>query len=232
MKSRGVDIQTGEKIPFFACGISLVLHPVNPNCPTIHANWRYFELQTGAGKTVYWFGGGSDLTPSILFEEDCVTFHQAQKDACDKHDKAFHKRFKKWCDEYFYLPHRDETRGVGGIFYDDLDQIRDVEDDGEKKEALRQFAVSCSEAFIYSYTTIMERRKHLAYTEEDKHWQQLRRGRYVEFNLAIDRGTKFGLQTPGSRTESILMTLPLTARWEYMHAPHPGARRTSSCRNS
>lgn len=224
MKSRGIDIQPDQKVPFFACGVSLVLHPLNPNCPTVHANWRYFELQIGPNKTVYWFGGGSDLTPSILFEDDCVTFHQAQKDACDKHDKAFHKRFKKWCDEYFYLPHRGESRGVGGIFYDDLDQIRDVEDDDEKKEALRQFAVSSSEALVKAYTTIMERRKNMAFTPEDKHWQQIRRGRYVEFNLAIDRGTKFGLQTPGSRTESILMSLPLTARWEYMHEPKLGSK--------
>jgi coproporphyrinogen III oxidase len=231
MKSRGLalsNVSADKKAPFFACGVSLVIHPNNPMAPTVHANYRYFEVMDPVtGEAIWWFGGGSDLTPSYLFDDDAIEFHKAQKEACDKHDKTFYKRFKKWCDEYFYLPHRGETRGIGGIFYDDVDDIatapRETSTEEQRKEALRQFAISCSQALIKSYVPIMERRKNLPYTEEQKRWQQLRRGRYVEFNIGIDRGTKFGLQTPGSRIESILMSLPLTARWEYMHRPQPGS---------
>lgn len=224
MKSRGLKIE--EKAPFFACGISLVIHPHNPFAPTTHANYRYFEVKTKEG-TVWWFGGGADLTPSYLFEEDAKLFHQAHKDALDKHDRSLYARFKKWCDEYFYLYHRQETRGVGGIFYDDLDEIESskaLKNEDDKREALRQMAISCGKALIDSYVPIVNRRKDMPFTEEQKKWQQLRRGRYVEFNILIDRGTKFGLATPGSRVESILMSLPLTARWEYMNIPKPGSR--------
>lgn len=227
MKSRGLNLPKDAtvKAPFFACGISLVLHPINPMAPTVHANWRYFEvINPETQEKIWWFGGGTDLTPSYLFEEDAILFHEEQKKACDRHDPTFYSRFKKWCDEYFYLPHRKECRGIGGIFYDDLDQIGSVKNDApedERKEALRRFAVDSCKGFLNAYVPIMERRKNLPYTDENKRWQQIRRGRYVEFNIAIDRGTKFGLQTPGSRVESILMSLPLTARWEYMHSPQP-----------
>ncbi|KAG9067263.1 Coproporphyrinogen-III oxidase [Linnemannia hyalina] len=205
---------TKEPMPFFVTGISSVIHPNNPNAPTVHFNYRYFELgaQDENGKPVsWWFGGGSDLTPAILYEEDAVHFHEVIKEACDKHDPRYYPDFKKWCDEYFYIPHRQEHRGIGGIFFDDLDN--------KSPEELFGFVQSCGHAFLKQYIPIMEKRKDLPFTEEDRHWQQLRRGRYVEFNLVYDRGTKFGLLTPGARTESILMTMPLTARWEYMHEP-------------
>lgn len=205
---------TKEPMPFFVTGISSVIHPNNPNAPTVHFNYRYFELgaQGEDGKPVsWWFGGGSDLTPAILYEEDAIHFHEVIKEACDKHDPRYYPDFKKWCDEYFYIPHRQEHRGIGGIFFDDLDN--------KSPEELFGFVQSCGHAFLKQYIPIMEKRKDLPFTEEDRHWQQLRRGRYVEFNLVYDRGTKFGLLTPGARTESILMTMPLTARWEYMHEP-------------
>jgi coproporphyrinogen III oxidase len=231
MKSRGVNITGTGKAPFFACGISLVIHPKNPMAPTIHANYRFFELtDPQTNEKIWWFGGGSDLTPSYLFEEDAIEFHQAYKDACDKHDPTFYKKFKKWCDEYFFITHRGEARGIGGIFFDDLDSIGSLtsseksNNESQRKEALRQFAIDCCNALIKTYEPIMNRRKNMSFDQEQKRWQQLRWGRYVEFNLAIDRGTRFGLQTPGSRIESILMSLPETARWEYGHVPKPGSR--------
>ncbi|KAG0375884.1 Coproporphyrinogen-III oxidase [Mortierella sp. AD032] len=214
-----------EPMPFFVTGISSVIHPNNPNAPTVHFNYRYFELgaQDKDGKPVsWWFGGGSDLTPAILYEEDAIHFHEVIKEACDKHDPRYYPDFKKWCDEYFYIPHREEHRGIGGIFFDDLDN--------KSPEKLFEFVQSCGDAFLKQYIPIMQKRKDLAFTEEDRHWQQLRRGRYVEFNLVYDRGTKFGLLTPGARTESILMTMPLTARWEYMHEPDMQAHKITSKR--
>ncbi|KAF9109286.1 Coproporphyrinogen-III oxidase [Mortierella sp. AM989] len=204
--------RTDEALPFFATGISCVIHPHNPHAPTVHFNYRYFEVggNDNNGEPVsWWFGGGSDLTPSILYEEDAIHFHKVIKNACDKHDPRYYNDFKKWCDDYFYIRHRGERRGVGGIFFDDLDD--------KPAEELFAFIKSCGGAFLDQYVPIMEKRKNLSFTEEDKQWQQLRRGRYVEFNLVYDRGTKFGLLTPGSRIESILMSMPLTARWEYMH---------------
>ncbi|KAF9974679.1 Coproporphyrinogen-III oxidase [Actinomortierella ambigua] len=213
MKSRNPNIKsTGEAVPFFATGISCVMHPLNPNAPTVHFNYRYFEIGGEDGEPVnWWFGGGCDLTPSILYEEDAVHFHKVIKDACMKHDPRYYHDFKKWCDDYFYIPHRGERRGVGGIFFDDLDD--------KSPDELLAFVQTCGKAFLKQYVPIMEKRKNMPYTAEDKHWQQLRRGRYVEFNLIYDRGTKFGLLTPGARIESILMSLPLTARWEYMQEP-------------
>lgn len=164
------------------------------------------------------FGGGCDLTPSYLFDEDAIHFHSTIKDACDKHDKEYYPKFKKWCDEYFNNKHRGETRGVGGIFFDDMDETT------KDQEQLFSFVQSCLGAFLPSYVPIIERRKDMPYTQQMKNWQQLRRGRYVEFNLVHDRGTSFGLNTPGARVESILMSLPLTARWEYMHKPEAGSR--------
>ncbi|KAJ8111922.1 hypothetical protein OPT61_g5594 [Boeremia exigua] len=208
-----------DSLEFFAAGLSMVLHPSNPNAPTVHLNYRYFETADEFGNTnAWWYGGGCDLTPSYLYDEDAIHFHSEIKQACDKHDKAYYPRFKKWCDEYFNNKHRGETRGVGGIFFDDLDETE------KDQEQLFSFVQDCLSAFLPSYLPIINRRKDMPFTEAQKHWQQIRRGRYVEFNLVHDRGTAFGLNTPGARVESILMSLPLTSRWEYMHAPEKGSR--------
>ncbi|KAF2793516.1 hypothetical protein K505DRAFT_276853 [Melanomma pulvis-pyrius CBS 109.77] len=208
-----------ESLEFFAAGLSLVLHPKNPMAPTVHLNYRYFETADEFGNTsAWWYGGGCDLTPCYLFDEDAIHFHNSIKSACDKHDKGYYPRFKKWCDEYFSNKHRGETRGVGGIFFDDLDETE------KDQEQLFSFVQDCLTAFLPSYLPIINRRKDMPFTDEQKQWQQLRRGRYVEFNLVHDRGTAFGLNTPGARVESILMSLPLTARWQYMHVPENGSR--------
>jgi coproporphyrinogen III oxidase len=208
-----------DSLPFFAAGLSMVLHPKNPMAPTVHLNYRYFETEKPDGSIgTWWFGGGTDLTPSYLFDEDAVHFHQTIKQACDKHDKSYYPRFKEWCDNYFNNKHRGESRGIGGIFFDDLD---DQEKDQENTFA---FVQSCLKSFLPSYIPIITRRKDLPYTEKEKEWQQIRRGRYVEFNLVHDRGTAFGLNTPNARVESILMSLPLTATWKYMHEPEKGSR--------
>jgi coproporphyrinogen III oxidase len=210
-----------ESLNFFAAGLSLVLHPQNPKAPTVHLNYRYFETFNPDGTpAAWWFGGGTDLTPSYLFEEDATHFHRTIKAACDTYNPEYYPRFKAWCDKYFYLPHRGEARGVGGIFFDDLDAGTAHTD----QEQIFTFVQSCLRAFLPSYLPIVERRKHMPFTEEEKRWQQLRRGRYVEFNLVHDRGTSFGLNTPSARVESILMSLPLTARWEYMHQPEKDSR--------
>ncbi|XP_027369124.1 oxygen-dependent coproporphyrinogen-III oxidase, chloroplastic [Abrus precatorius] len=205
-------------VPFFAAGISSVLHPKNPFAPTLHFNYRYFETDApkdapGAPRQ-WWFGGGTDLTPAYIFEEDVKHFHSTQKRACDKFDPTFYPRFKKWCDDYFYIQHRGERRGLGGIFFDDLNDY--------DQEMLLSFATECANSVIPAYIPIIEKRKDLPFTEHQKAWQQLRRGRYVEFNLVYDRGTTFGLKT-GGRIESILVSLPLTARWEYDHKPEEGS---------
>ncbi len=203
---------------FFATGISLVIHPRNPMAPTAHANYRYFERGPSENPAAWWFGGGADLTPSYLFEEDARHFHAVHKQACDTHDPSFYPRFKKGCDDYFYIAHRGERRGVGGIFFDDMCD--------RPKEDLLAFAQSCGEAFVPSYVPLVAKRYEMPFTEEHKRWQQLRRGRYVEFNLMYDRGTVFGLKTQG-RVESILMSLPLTARFEYDHHPQAGSQEDS-----
>ncbi|KAF2718566.1 coproporphyrinogen iii oxidase-like protein [Polychaeton citri CBS 116435] len=208
-----------ESLEFFAAGLSLVLHPHNPMAPTVHLNYRYFETANPDGSTnAWWYGGGTDLTPSYLFDEDVIHFHRSIKDACDAHDKDYYSRFKKWCDDYFHVKHRGESRGVGGIFFDDLDETE------KDQESLFGFIQTCLDAFLPSYLPILQRRKDMPYTEREKQWQQLRRGRYVEFNLVHDRGTAFGLNTPGARIESILMSLPLTARWQYQHEPEKNSR--------
>ncbi|TMW55436.1 hypothetical protein Poli38472_010318 [Pythium oligandrum] len=220
MRARGKPLEEGKDLPFYACGISLVMHPKNPMAPTIHLNYRYFEMETGRlndkGKpeTIAWFGGGADLTPSYLFEDDARHFHSVYKQLLDKRDPTWYNKMKKACDEYFYIPHRQEGRGVGGFFFDDLE---------DTSEETFQTIRSCANAMLDSYVPILKRRKDLPYTQKQKEWQQIRRGRYVEFNVMYDRGTKFGLATPGSRVESILMSLPLTARWEYMHTPEKGS---------
>ncbi|KAF1317920.1 Coproporphyrinogen iii oxidase, partial [Globisporangium splendens] len=220
MKSRGKDLEEGKDLPFYACGVSLVMHPRNPMAPTIHLNYRFFEVETGRldadGKpqTLSWFGGGADLTPSFLFEEDARHFHAVYKIQLDKRDPKLYPEMKEACDKYFYIPHRKEGRGVGGFFFDDME---------DTCEESFQMIRNCANSMLDSYLPILLRRKDMPFTEKQKEWQQIRRGRYVEFNVMYDRGTKFGLATPGSRIESILMSLPLTARWEYMNSPEKGS---------
>ncbi len=196
---------------FAACGISLVLHPENPFVPTVHLNYRYFEVEGDA-----WFGGGADLTPYYLFPEDAHAFHTAHKRACDAVDPAFHPEFKRECDTYFRNTHRGEARGIGGIFYD-----YKRPDDRHPADRWLELARLNVDAFLASYLPICERRKTLPWTDAHRRWQEIRRGRYVEFNLLHDRGTLFGLKTDG-RIESILMSLPPRVRWEYDHHPEPG----------
>ncbi|KAI8885849.1 hypothetical protein K501DRAFT_331702 [Backusella circina FSU 941] len=214
---RGKEIDADGPVPFFAAGISLVMHPHNPNAPTVHMNYRYFEIENPDGTPqMAWFGGGCDLTPTYLFEDDCIHFHQVLKDGCDKHDKKYYGQFKQWCDKYFFIKHRGEARGIGGIFFDDLDE--------KHPDETFSFIKEMGNRFSQSYLPIVKKRMNMKFTPEMKQWQQIRRGRYVEFNLVWDRGTKFGLQTPGARIEAILMSLPLTARWEYMHEPEVGTK--------
>lgn len=204
---------------WFACGLSIVLHPLNPFIPTIHCNYRMFELYDENRQTIdLWFGGGTDLTPYYLFEEDAVHFHETYKNTCDKFDKGFYPIFKQTCDDYFVNTHRhNERRGIGGIFYDYKrpDHIRNI-------EFWMNFSKSCGNSFLSSYLPIIEKRKNIPYNEHNKYWQEIRRGRYVEFNLVHDRGTLFGLKTNG-RTESILMSLPPTVRFEYDYLPPSGS---------
>ncbi|HET9057750.1 MAG TPA: oxygen-dependent coproporphyrinogen oxidase [Chitinophagaceae bacterium] len=204
---------------WFACGLSLVIHPVNPFVPTVHCNYRMFELYNEKDEVIdRWFGGGTDLTPYYLFEEDAKHFHQTYKDACDAFDSSFYPKFKEECDNYFVNWHRNkERRGIGGIFYD-------YQRPNEKQDVnfWMNFGQRCGNAFIDAYIPIVEKRKNTTYTEENKHWQEIRRGRYVEFNLVHDRGTLFGLKTNG-RIESILMSLPPTVRFEYNYQPKFGS---------
>jgi len=204
---------------FMACGLSLVIHPVNPYVPTVHANWRYFELYDKEGKRLdCWFGGGSDLTPYYIFEEDGRHFHTTLKNAMDKFDAELYPKYKQHCDEYFINKHRgDEARGIGGVFYDYLRP----KDEAEHNRLL-EFQKANGNAFLPAYLPIAEKRKDMPYGEREKDWQEIRRGRYVEFNLIHDRGTLFGLKTNG-RTESILMSLPPRARWVYNYQPEAGS---------
>jgi coproporphyrinogen III oxidase len=206
----------GEGREFRATGISLVLHPRSPMVPTVHANFRCLTK----GKAS-WFGGGSDLTPYYFHREDAVHFHRTWKEVCDRHDPTWYPRFKKWCDDYFYLPHRGETRGVGGIFFDYLQ--------GEGLEHVFAFVRDGGEAFLRAYAPIVERRRGEPYGEREREFQLLRRGRYVEFNLIHDRGTTFGLKT-GGRTESILMSLPPLVAWKYDFHPAEGSREAEMLR--
>lgn len=223
-------------LPYSACGISIVLHPHNPKAPTVHMNCRYFEVYDPRDLTkplAYWYGGGSDLTPSYLFPEDAVHFHSTVKAACDASGEGYYPAFKQWCDKYFYIPHRKEARGVGGIFFDDLDHLSVIHASANPKfvnglqsptqEDVFKIIRDVGDAFLPSYLPILQKRHALSYSDENKRWQQLRRGRYVEFNLVNDRGTKvrvlsfllcigqadgsrsqFGLMTPGARIESVL----------------------------
>ncbi|KAJ6568411.1 coproporphyrinogen III oxidase [Mycena vulgaris] len=216
-------------LPFFVAGISLVVHPRNPHAPTVHMNCRYFEItapaEDGDGgepkALTWWFGGGSDLTPSYLYEDDAVHFHGIFKNACDTYSDAFYPTFKQWCDEYFFIPHRGEARGIGGIFFDDLHSDTHLRLPASAPRPrmpadIFKFVRAIGDAFAPAYLPILSRRHALPYTAKQRRWQLIRRGRYVEFCLVVDRGTKFGLMAPGARVESILMTMPEIARWEYM----------------
>ena len=201
---------------FYACGLSLVLHPRNPMAPTVHANWRYFELYDLSGHLIdSWFGGGQDLTPYYLFEEDAQHFHQVCKKACDAHDPAFYPEYKQRCDQYFHNTHRGEARGIGGLFFDYLKPSPQRDAQG-----WFDFVTEVGDSFLEAYVPILNRRKDLPYTPEQQTWQEIRRGRYVEFNLVHDKGTLFGLKTNG-RIESILMSLPPRVQWVYDHHPTP-----------
>lgn len=205
---------------FFATGISLVLHPRNPHAPTVHANFRYFELRAEEGGPLMdaWFGGGADLTPYYLYENDAQHFHTVLHAAVAEHAPQLYAKFKQWCDEYFWNTHRDEARGVGGLFFDWLRA-----EDGFTLDDRMAFTQAVGRAFLPAYLPILQRRKATTHTDAERYWQEIRRGRYVEFNLIHDRGTKFGLESDG-RTESILMSLPPRCRWNYDHQPEPGSR--------
>ena len=208
-----------EEGDFFACGLSLVLHPKSPMIPTVHANWRYFEMYDQDGNIVtQWFGGGQDLTPYYLFDEDAVHFHSVCKEACDKHHSDFYPKFKETCDKYFWNAHRNEARGVGGLFFDYLKETKEF-----SMQDRYNFVTEVGNSFLNSYVPIVERRRGLDYIQEQKDWQEVRRGRYVEFNLVHDRGTLFGLKTNG-RIESILMSLPPAVQWKYNHHPEKGSK--------
>lgn len=209
-----LDLEDNPIPNFFATGVSVVIHPANPMVPIIHMNVRYFEMSHGA----WWFGGGIDLTPHYIDKGDAAYFHRQLKNVCDKYDSSYYPEFKKWADEYFFIKHRNETRGVGGIFFDYLKATETL-----TKEDRFEFVKDVGSAFAPIYTHFMNKNGELPYSDREKQWQYLRRGRYAEFNLVWDRGTKFGLETNG-RTESILMSLPPHAIWEYNHTPESKSR--------
>ncbi len=203
---------------FFATGVSIVLHPHNPHIPIIHMNVRYFELSDGK----YWFGGGIDLTPHYVISNQATQFHKGLKEICDRYNTTFYLKFKKWADDYFFIPHRNETRGVGGIFFDHLSENPEL-----TKFDIFNFCVDLGMAFPELYKYQVEQGKDLSFSEDEIDWRNTRRGRYVEFNLVNDRGTKFGLVS-GGRTESILMSLPATAQWEYCKEIKPSSPEEST----
>ncbi len=207
-----------EGVGFLATGVSIVLHPRNPYCPIIHMNVRYFEMETG----LYWFGGGIDLTPHYVDLRQAQWFHEQLQGVCDQYDPSFYPKFKDWADDYFYLSHRKETRGVGGIFYDHLKPGEPLD-----KETLLAYSLDLGRLFGPTYLQLLEWNKDLPYGEREIGWQNQRRSRYVEFNLVHDKGTKFGLDTDG-RTESILMSMPPVATWGYNLEPEPGSREAQT----
>ena len=206
-QSSSKEIEETLKPQFYATGVSIVIHPNNPMVPIIHMNIRYFEMSNG----VKWFGGGIDLTPHYIVEDDSKFFHNELKKVCDKHNQNYYPKFKKWADDYFFIPHRNETRGIGGIFFDRLNADNEM-----TFEQNFNFWKNVGESFVPIYTQLIAKNKIKPFTEKNKQWQLLRRGRYVEFNLIYDKGTKFGLESNG-RVESILMSLPKFVSWEYDH---------------
>ncbi|MFA5244064.1 MAG: oxygen-dependent coproporphyrinogen oxidase [Pedobacter sp.] len=208
---------------FFATGVSIVIHPNHPWIPIIHMNIRYFEMPGEAGKEIRWFGGGIDLTPHYVIKEDAQFFHSALKDTCDRFQSGFYTKFKKWADDYFFIKHRNETRGIGGIFYDRLNP----ESTGLNWENIFEFSKAVGRTFVPVYSELIRRNKDKAYTQIHKDWQYQRRSRYVEFNLVYDAGTKFGLETNG-RIESILMSLPPQANWIYDYKPDNGSEEENT----
>ena len=207
-----------EDADFYACGLSLVLHPKNPMIPTVHANWRYFEMYDKKGNIVdQWFGGGQDLTPYYLFEEDAIHFHSVCKKACDTHHPDFHSTYKKRCDDYFWNTHREEARGLGGLFFDYCKATDEMQ-----MHDWYNFVTEVGNSFLECYVPIVTKRRDLDFTSLQRDWQEIRRGRYVEFNLVHDKGTLFGLKTNG-RIESILMSLPPHVQWRYDHQPEEGS---------
>lgn len=203
-----------DESDFFATGVSIVIHPNNPFVPIIHMNIRYFELN----EQTRWFGGGIDLTPHYVQPGDAVYFHQQLKNVCDRYDHSYYPEFKAFADRYFYIKHRQETRGIGGIFYDRLTPAKTT----QSWDGVFDFSCALGEAFVPVYSELVNRNRYQEFTEAHKQWQYLRRGRYVEFNLVYDAGTKFGLETNG-RIESILMSLPPQAQWAYDYKPEPGS---------
>ena len=207
-----------EKDEFFATGVSIVIHPNHPLVPIIHMNIRYFEMPAVDGaEPVRWFGGGIDLTPHYVVDEDAKYFHSQIKAVCDRFNADFYTRFKQWADDYFYIKHREETRGIGGVFYDKL-----VATDDLSWETIFEFSKALGRSFIPTYTELVNRNREKTFTDDQQQWQYQRRSRYTEFNLVYDSGTKFGLETNG-RVESILMSLPPTAKWLYNYQPQPGS---------
>lgn len=211
MAERGKNIQPDHisSYSLFAVGVSLVLHPKNPNIPTIHANYRYLELTLNNELQDWWFAGGTDLTPYYLDESDCISFHSSLKEACSILNPEFYNKHKKECDEYFLIKHRKMTRGIGGIFFDDVNEF--------EPDLLIEFQRLCVDALVKTYGDMVLKHRFDEYSKEMRRWQKIRRGHYVEFNIAYDRGTKFGLVTPDSNIEAILMPCPLKARWEYKY---------------
>jgi coproporphyrinogen III oxidase len=208
--AKNLNVEAGQ---FFATGVSIVMHPHNPFVPIIHMNIRYFEMDNGT----YWFGGGIDLTPHYVLPEQASYFHGELQKVCDRFDPEYYQKFKAWADDYFFIEHRNETRGVGGIFYDHLKA-----DEKHSKRTLLDFSLALGRLFPEVYSTLIQENRNKTFSPDQKHWQYLRRGRYVEFNLVYDRGTRFGLLSNG-RVESILMSLPSEARWDYNHIPHVGS---------
>jgi coproporphyrinogen III oxidase len=200
---------------FLAMGVSLVIHPDNPHIPTSHANVRFFVAEKPGEDSIWWFGGGFDLTPYYAYEEDCRHWHQTARNACEPFGEDKYNQYKRWCDEYFFLKHRQEARGIGGLFFDDLNE--------PDFDTAFDFMNSVGNHFLPAYLPIVEKRKNLVFGDSEKKFQWYRRGRYVEFNLVYDRGTLFGLQS-GGRTESILMSLPPVVNWQYRHQPEAGSR--------
>ncbi len=209
-----------DKTPFQALGVSLVIHPLNPYAPTTHANVRFILVEQAGQAPHWWFGGGFDLTPYYGFREDCEHWHREARAACEPFGTEIYPRYKRWCDDYFYLKHRQEPRGIGGLFYDDLNNLQDPQWTFERCFA---FMRSVGDHFLLAYQPLLARRKEQPFTEAERQFQAYRRGRYVEFNLLYDRGTLFGLQS-GGRTESILMSLPPVVNWRYNWQPERGSK--------